>query len=55
LGLLWLAFAAAMRLAPDPPWRAPRVVGKDHERKQVSDEQTKRALVPSNYPQLRWA
>jgi hypothetical protein len=36
------------------PWRAPRVVGKDHEFKQVSDEQTRRALVSSNYPQLRW-
>jgi GST-like protein len=27
-----------------------RAVGKDHEFKKVNDEETKRALFPSNYP-----
>ncbi len=27
-----------------------RAVGKDHDFKKVSDEETKRALFPSNYP-----
>jgi GST-like protein len=27
-----------------------RAVGKDHEFKRVNDEETKRALFPSNYP-----
>jgi GSH-dependent disulfide-bond oxidoreductase len=29
-----------------------RAVGKDHEFKKVNDEETKRALFPSNYPRL---
>ena len=27
-----------------------RAVGKDHDFKKISDEETKRALFPSNYP-----
>lgn len=27
-----------------------RAVGKDHDFKKVSDEETRRALIPSNYP-----
>jgi GST-like protein len=27
-----------------------RAVGKDHESRRVNDEETKRALFPSNYP-----
>ena len=33
-----------------PAAKRAREVGKDHEFKKVSDEETKRALFPSNYP-----
>ena len=33
-----------------PATKRARQVGKDHEFKKISDEETKRALFPSNYP-----
>jgi hypothetical protein len=51
-GRLWLAFSAAMWSTPGVPRRA-RAVGKDHQFKKVSGEETKRALFPSNCPQSR--